>query len=414
MINAMIYTLCLVLSIFYSIKLIGSDFRMKKISSDSIYIFFIVSLPVIGRYESLMLFLLSFFFLVFSRKFTKDRLIVVYFLIILIGTFSIFNSIDVLTSFRELLIVLSYFLISIAATNFVYRLGDCFLERSIKYIIVSGLIISSLLFVHTLSLFQFREHILLLKTLNHFSYYIGGILIISLILLNEKSNSKYYSVVPVIVFAVSLIIGDSRGAYISIITTYVIYAIIQKKYKITFSVFSIVAIAIINYNKLPLNIRYTLESITNKRATFSNVERIEMWNASINMIKNHPLIGVGIDNWRYYYSLPQYNTSVYEYSQAHNFYLQTGSEIGLIGLGLYVLIYVYSIRFSLFVIKKSKSSVRKVIALANMMVIIYTAFYSLFNNPLFNSKPAMFFFVIVGLNAGAYKLTAKEVKENEN
>jgi len=35
------------------------------------------------------------------------------------------------------------------------------------------------------------------------------------------------------------------------------------------------------------------------------------------------------------------------------------------------------------------------------------------NNPLFNSKPAMLFYIIAGLNAGIYKLTGEEVKIRE-
>jgi len=47
------------------------------------------------------------------------------------------------------------------------------------------------------------------------------------------------------------------------------------------------------------------------------------------------------------------------------------------------------------------------------MFFVFTIIYCMVNNPLFNSKPAMLFYIIAGLNAGIYKLTGEEVKIRE-
>jgi len=86
-----------------------------------------------------------------------------------------------------------------------------------------------------------------------------------------------------------------------------------------------------NFDSLP---QYSKNPAVNNQQNchFFNIERLAIWSASIQMIKEHPLVGVGIDNWRYYYLLPEYMQSINTYPHAHNFYLQTGSEMGVTGL----------------------------------------------------------------------------------
>ena len=58
-----------------------------------------------------------------------------------------------------------------------------------------------------------------------------------------------------------------------------------------------------------------------------------MWTSSINMFKDHPVIGVGIGQWRTKYGesyrLPSENQHLYH---AHNNFIQLLSEVGILGL----------------------------------------------------------------------------------
>jgi len=100
---------------------------------------------------------------------------------------------------------------------------------------------------------------------------------------------------------------------VAIVLTLGVFAVYNKKYKTVFIMALIFIIVYFNFDSLPYNIQRTLLSITNKTATFSNIERLAIWSASIQMIKEHPLVGVGIDNWRYYYLLPEYMQSINTY-----------------------------------------------------------------------------------------------------
>ncbi|MCF8369652.1 MAG: O-antigen ligase family protein [Bacteroidales bacterium] len=71
----------------------------------------------------------------------------------------------------------------------------------------------------------------------------------------------------------------------------------------------------------------------------SNQWRVEMWNATTEVIRDNPLTGVGGGNWKIaiypYYS--KYQPSVYRHwRNPHNDYLQVGAEKGVPGLILYL------------------------------------------------------------------------------
>ncbi len=75
------------------------------------------------------------------------------------------------------------------------------------------------------------------------------------------------------------------------------------------------------------------ESITNTTTDGSNLGRFDVWTSSINMFKDHPVIGVGIGQWRTKYEesyrLPSENQHLYH---AHNNFIQLLSEVGILGL----------------------------------------------------------------------------------
>ncbi len=85
-----------------------------------------------------------------------------------------------------------------------------------------------------------------------------------------------------------------------------------------------------------------------KKTPFGSVkERLNLWEASIKMIQDKPLVGQGAGNWAIV--LPKYfNEEIREnkeeniftnFQRAHNDYLQTAAEIGVFGLIFYLLIF---------------------------------------------------------------------------
>jgi len=155
-----IYFLVLIASLINMAILLRSSTNKKRIAADSIFLFFVLTLPIIGRYESLALFIISFLLMLRKIRIEKNALTFIYFLIVLVGFLGIFNSINIITSFRELLIVASYFLISITATALVYEFKEAFVEKIFRFIIVSALSVSCLNLIDLIGLFNFRKYII--------------------------------------------------------------------------------------------------------------------------------------------------------------------------------------------------------------------------------------------------------------
>jgi probable O-glycosylation ligase (exosortase A-associated) len=70
----------------------------------------------------------------------------------------------------------------------------------------------------------------------------------------------------------------------------------------------------------------------------SAMKRIYLWQAGIEMMKDHPIVGVGLNNFKF--TFPEYNPYL-KPQTTHSTYIQLGSECGIPGLGLYLLLLIF-------------------------------------------------------------------------
>jgi tetratricopeptide (TPR) repeat protein len=79
-----------------------------------------------------------------------------------------------------------------------------------------------------------------------------------------------------------------------------------------------------------------------RRGYGTNRQRFVIWSGILKMIKDRPILGVGVGNFNLFYPFYQLNREaaiVYAdhfIRQAHNEYLQFAAELGLVGLGLFI------------------------------------------------------------------------------
>lgn len=88
-------------------------------------------------------------------------------------------------------------------------------------------------------------------------------------------------------------------------------------------------------------------------ANFALVERLAHWQAAQNMIAAHPWLGVGLGNYAGAY--PQYALANWPFhlGHAHNIYLHTWAETGLVGLAAYVAVWATVIILTLSALRRS-------------------------------------------------------------
>ncbi|MHB8346840.1 MAG: O-antigen ligase family protein [Acidiferrobacterales bacterium] len=71
----------------------------------------------------------------------------------------------------------------------------------------------------------------------------------------------------------------------------------------------------------------------------TSVERLVRWKDGLNMLRNHPFFGIGYFNWDKYYA-SHYSTVTGHYGLPHNIFIQAGSELGLFGLSVFLMLIV--------------------------------------------------------------------------
>lgn len=166
-------------------------------------------------------------------------------------------------------------------------------------------------------------------------------------------------------------------------------------------IFSLVALVLISPFIVPKNIRDWSKTTRSTAELFLNKERFVLYETSFNMIKHHPVLGVGVNTYCLNYQKYKLhdtdegtaNTMWY----AHNSYLQMASEIGIIGL----LVFFYLL-FQLFkqwwvFYKKAGDNFLKVSSLGLLMGIVAFLAHGLTETNLYYPKIAVLFWFQVSL-----------------
>ena len=151
-------------------------------------------------------------------------------------------------------------------------------------------------------------------------------------------------------------------------------------------------------------------AVTSLLTPGSDRGRFAMWNHTLSMIVNHPIKGVGIDNWEYIY--PQYDTGEkVTYSsepvRPHNDILWIASELGLVGLALYIYLLFKAAQIGLRQLKENTNALPTLAALIGLSALIG---YSLFSFPKEQPIPALFFWIFLATISSTNMAEAKQNK----
>lgn len=132
---------------------------------------------------------------------------------------------------------------------------------------------------------------------------------------------------------VGLVFNKSRSAWLTelLVIPPVIYNYIkqQKKYLI---IFVLVLAGMATFMATNHDYRILIRSITNVTAPGSNRERVLVWKSAAHMIKDYPVTGIGLGQFREKYSQYQSNETQVTVVHVHSNYLHVAAETGLVGL----------------------------------------------------------------------------------
>ena len=151
----------------------------------------------------------------------------------------------------------------------------------------------------------------------------------------KKITGKYYWLSGIIFLfgCAGVIFNATRGAWLSlgvVVTIILLYYMLQNKYNFIVGVIFVSLTAGILLNNS--SFMHRLNTITSHNYQ-SNTERILMWRSAWNMFKDHPVLGVGLgqykDSYQKIYISPKAKEP--ERGHAHSNYFQMLGENGIVG-----------------------------------------------------------------------------------
>ncbi len=264
-------------------------------------------------------------------------------------------------------------------------------------------------------------------------------LTVGLILSKNKSYNKLFLFLAMISMGLTLLFTFTRGSYLAIVLTITVMLLlyfksaanaqIKDSYKriiLLFLLLAIVALALI-YIPHPLNrnnttleklrSRVTIETLTSSN---SILRRIAIWKCTQMMIKDYPILGSGLGTYAYHtlkYQAEFFaignNRDIYPHGkavQAHNEYLQLWSELGAIGLLIFLWLIISYYRYLLKYLKEVKDEEKaKVIGLAGGITAVLID--AIFGFPLQLSTSISLFWMFLGLSTCQISITLQDKKE---
>jgi len=228
---------------------------------------------------------------------------------------------------------------------------------------------------------------------------------ISIGFLVYKGKPYRYLVFPFLLLSTAAVIATgSRGAWLGFAGMLTSLTLFNRKLLTAVLLIILIAALIIALN--PYSYARFLSIFSLEKG--GNMSRIYIWQASLKMIKDHPVFGLGLGVFPL--AFPEYAVaehSVDTFTYAHNLFLQIAVELGLVGGVLFFLALV-SVYYMAFSLAKTGNSVYQGLFASLLGVLIHQQL----DIPIWKMHIGLSFWILVGLVAGFYHLE-KTKQKNE-
>lgn len=221
-----------------------------------------------------------------------------------------------------------------------------------------------------------------------FAYYTAMLIPLAAYLALQP-RAKFFEKLALWILVFAALLSFSRASYVALIVTFIILsAVAVWKYKRNLSVPAILII-------ITLLTVFALSPVTTRLTSSFSIqdgsvsERSRLWQEALVNIKSSPLQGTGLGN---YPLLVKPNAEAREPIYVHNLYLDIAVELGLVGLGLFILLIVSCLpKFSFS--PHTLLSYRLALLLSLSIFLIH----SFFEYPLFSVHILPLFLIILAL-----------------
>ena len=247
---------------------------------------------------------------------------------------------------------------------------------------------------------------------NALGIYLTGLtpLIAGLAIFLAERKEKLLFTIAAILGAVGIYLTLSRGAGVGFFVSLVFLSLVKKNKII---ILTLALLVLTYFFIMPKNIKDWAKSVHYNPIILMTCDtRVGIYRNTLHMIAEHPFLGVGINTFSRSYS--QYRTAQVEATNptadgyyAHNNFLHMAGEMGLFGLAtfLFFLFLVFQAAWKAF--KKNKDPYLKAFAISVFAAIMAYLINGLTETSLYHPRLVMIFWLMVGL-ALSFALKGKE------
>jgi len=249
---------------------------------------------------------------------------------------------------------------------------------------------------------------------------------VSLFFASRNKFKKILLLIAILAMGTSLIVTFTRGSYLgfssALIFMFFLFLISRGKgfIKNNKKIFIIILVVIIIITFLfvvptPLNKSGTVISEIKSRISVTQLtqdssykRRIAIWKFTVLMIKDRPLLGSGLGTFKYnilryqaeFFDQGQ-NRTIYPYGfaeKAHNEYLQLWTELGIIGLSIFIWLMVIYFNYGIKMLQKTRDDYKRGILIGLMGAVVAILVDSLFGFPFHLPASIILFWIVLGLS----------------
>lgn len=220
---------------------------------------------------------------------------------------------------------------------------------------------------------------------------------------SEKLFAKLYYFGVMGCAGVCLIFTQSRGCWVGIILVAVIFAFLIDK--------RLLVLGIVAMLFLPM---FLPESIINRFTSIGNMGdsstsyRVNIWLGTVRMLKDYWWIGIGLGPDAFNKVYPFYSYSAVVAQHSHNLFLQVFSEMGICGLGTFVISMFISLKKILVGYIVGKKNVYSLICAGVFAGLLGYMLQGMFDNVWYNYRVFGIFWIVIGIGIASRRCACEE------
>ena len=194
---------------------------------------------------------------------------------------------------------------------------------------------------------------------------------------------------------ISLALTYSRGCYLALAVSVLVFVLLIEKRMIVLFVAGLAAVPFV----LPTSMLARLASIVNFDDT-STAFRLNIWRASIRILEDFWMAGLGQGIEAYNQVYPFYAFAAVPSPHAHNLFLTVFLETGIVGLVVFLAVLACFFRTQLSFIRRTSDIKRKIMSAALTAAVVGFLFQGMFDHVFYNYRVMLTFFIFIGIAQG--------------